>query len=288
MMKISVIDTGFFKLDGGAMFGVVPKKLWSRLETPDENNLCTWAMRCLLIETDMRKIIIDTGIGDKQSENFFSHFYPHGEDTMVGSLSNQGLSLEDITDVFITHLHFDHVGGAVSMCTNGKLMPTFPNATYWSNQIHYDWAFTPNAREKASFLKENFVPLKEEGVLKMLDVLPYNRVLEWLPGIDVGFAYGHTEALMTPRINYEGKTIIYCADLLPSPSHISMPYVMGYDIRPLQTLIEKEWFLNKAVDEEHILFFEHAPEIEACTVKRNEKGRIVVDQSGKLSDIIQL
>ncbi|MCH2020980.1 MAG: MBL fold metallo-hydrolase [Saprospiraceae bacterium] len=288
MMKISVIDTGFFKLDGGAMFGVVPKKLWSRLETPDENNLCTWAMRCLLIETDMRKIIIDTGIGDKQSEKFFSHFHPHGEDTMVGSLANQGLSLEDITDVFITHLHFDHVGGAVSKGVNGKLIPTFPNATYWSNQVHYDWAFTPNAREKASFLKENFVPLKEEGVLKMLDVLPYNEVLEWLPGIDIGFAYGHTEALMTPRINYQGKTIIYCADLLPSPSHISMPYVMGYDIRPLQTLIEKEWFLNKAVDEEHILFFEHAPEIEACTVKRNEKGRIVVDKSGKLSDIIQL
>lgn len=287
-MKLSVIDTGYFKLDGGAMFGVVPKKLWSRLETPDEQNLCTWAMRCLLVEIDNRKIIIDTGIGNKQSDKFFSHFHPHGDATLIQSLAKNGLSLDDITDVFLTHLHFDHVGGAVLGAANGKLTPTFPNATYWSNQAHYDWAFTPNAREKASFLKENFVPLMEEGILKMLDALPYNQVLDWLPNVGVGYAYGHTEALMTPRIKYQDRTIIFCADLLPSPSHISMPYVMGYDVRPLQTLIEKEWFLNKAVEEKHILFFEHAPEIEACTVKRNEKGRIVADQVGRLADFVQL
>lgn len=287
-MKLSVIDTGYFKLDGGAMFGVVPKSLWSRLETPDEQNLCTWAMRCLLVETGNRKIIIDTGIGNKQSEKFFSHFHPHGDATLRSSLAKSGLSVGDITDVFLTHLHFDHVGGAVLNGTNGKLIPTFPNATYWSNQVHYDWAFTPNDREKASFLKENFVPLMEEGILKMLDALPHDQVLDWLPNFGVGYAYGHTEALMTPRIQYQGQTIIYCADLLPSPSHISMPYVMGYDVRPLQTLIEKEWFLNKAVDEKYILFFEHAPEIEACTVKRNEKGRIVADKMGRLADFVQL
>ena len=287
-MKLSVINTGFCKLDGGAMFGVVPKKLWSRLEKPDENNMCTWAMRCLLVETGDRKIIIDTGIGNKQSEKFFSYFHPHGQDSLISSLKNINLNAEDITDVFLTHLHFDHVGGAVCKDANGKLLPTFPNATYWSNQAHYDWAFTPNAREKASFLKENFVPLMDEGVIKMLDAMPYNEILDWLPGFSVGYAYGHTEALMTPRITCQDKTIIYCADLLPSPSHIPMPYVMGYDLRPLQTLTEKEWFLNKAVDEGHILFFEHAPEIEACTVRRNEKGRIVADKTGKLSDFIQI
>ncbi len=287
-MKISVIDTGYFKLDGGAMFGVVPKKLWSRLIQPDENNLCTWAMRCLLVQTEGRNILIDTGIGDKQSEKFFSHFHPHGEASLLGSLEMQGLQASDITDVFLTHLHFDHVGGAVCRNEKGELLPTFPNATYWSNQAHYDWAFTPNDREKASFLKENFVPLQEQGMLKMLPSQPYNEVLPWLEGIDVGYAYGHTEALMTPRINYQDKTIIYCADLLPSPHHISMPYVMGYDVRPLQTLREKEWFLAKAVDEGHLLFFEHAAEVEACTVKRNEKGRIVADKTGALSDFVQL
>jgi len=287
-MKLSVIDTGYFKLDGGAMFGVVPKSLWSKLEEPDANNLCTWAMRCLLVEVDNRKILIDTGIGNKQSAKFFSHFHPHGDATLVKSLAKQGLTLEDITDVFLTHLHFDHVGGALVQDKRGKIVPTFPNATYWTNQAHYDWAYTPNAREKASFLKENFVPLMEEGILKTIDALPYDQQLEWLPNFNVGYAYGHTEALMTPYIQYQGKTIIYCADLLPSPSHIGMPYVMGYDIRPLQTLTEKEFFLSRAVEEEHILFFEHAPSIEACTVKRNEKGRIVADQVGDLSAFVQL
>ncbi len=154
-MKLSVIDTGYFKLDGGAMFGVVPKKLWERLEQPDAHNLCTWAMRCLLIETEGRKILIDTGIGNKQDAKFFSHFHPHGEASLMASLAQKGLTAADITDVFLTHLHFDHVGGALRYDSNGKIQPVFPNATYWSNQKHYDWAFRPNAREKASFLKEN-------------------------------------------------------------------------------------------------------------------------------------
>lgn len=286
-MKISVIDTGFFKLDGGAMFGVVPKSMWEKLEQPDANNMCTWAMRCLLVETGDRKILIDTGIGNKQSEKFFSYFHPHGEDSLINSLQKKGLKAEDITDVFLTHLHFDHVGGAV-LVNDGKYLPTFPNAKYWTNQAHYDWAFKPNDREKASFLKENFVPLKEEGILHFLDALPYDQELHWMDNISIGYAYGHTEALMTPILHYQGKKIIYCADLLPSPSHIPMPYVMSYDIRPLQTLLEKERFLSKVEEENIILFFEHAPEIEACTLKRNEKGRIVADKTGNLSDFIQL
>lgn len=287
-MKISVINTGHFKLDGGAMFGVVPKKLWSRLEQPDENNLCTWAMRCLLVQTEGRNILIDTGIGDKQSDKFFSHFHPHGEASLMGSLQEKGLQAADITDVFLTHLHFDHVGGSVYRDEKGALIPTFPNATYWTNEAQYNWAYTPNDREKASFLKENFVPLMEQGILKNIPSLPYNEVLPWLKDFHIGYAYGHTEALMAPRIQYQDKTIIYCADLLPSPSHIPMPYVMGYDVRPLQTLQEKAWFLSEAEEKGHILFFEHAPEIEACTLKRNEKGRIVADKMGALSDFVQL
>lgn len=285
-MKLQVINTGFFKLDGGAMFGVVPKSLWSRLEEPDENNLCTWAMRCLLVETEGRKVLIDTGIGNKQSEKFFSHFQPHGEDSLTASLRAVGVGLDEVTDVLLTHLHFDHVGGAVKKTANNTLEPLFSNATYWTNQAHYDWAYTPNDREKASFLKENFVPLQEAGVLKMLEALPYDHVLPWMQGIDLGYAYGHTEAMMMPIIKHQDKTIVYCADLLPSPSHIRMPYIMGYDIRPMDTLQEKERLLNQAVEKGYILFFEHAKAIEACTVKRNAKGRIVADQMGSLAELL--
>lgn len=281
-MKVSVIHTGLFKLDGGAMFGVVPKSIWQKLERADANNQCTWAMRCLLVEVGDRKILIDTGIGNKQSQKFFSHYEVQGTACLNQSLAEKGLKPEAITDVFLTHLHFDHVGGAVSKTADEQLVPTFPNAQYWTNRQHYDWAYTPNARERASFLKENFVPLHEEGVLQFLDAQPFDRPLEWLPNFEVIFAYGHTEAMMIPKLRIGSRTLIYCADLVPSPSHVGMPYIMGYDVRPLHTLQEKEYWLAKAVEEDYILCFEHAPKIEACTLMRNSKGKIVVKESGDL------
>ncbi len=289
-MQLQTINTGFFKLDGGAMFGVVPRVLWQKLEQPDENNLCSWAMRCLLLTTDEgRRILIDTGIGTKQSEKFFSHYHLHGTDSLHTSLAALGLSADDITDVFLTHLHFDHVGGAVEYVRRGAdgervLEPTFKQAKYWTNQAHFDWATKPNARESASFLPENFAPLRD--VLHYLPTQPQEQILDWLPQIGVQFAYGHTEAMMLPQVRIGGRTVVYCADLLPSPSHLPLPYVMGYDVRPLQTLAEKEWFLSKAVEENYILFFEHAPQIEACTLRRDERGRIVADKLGKLQDLL--
>ncbi len=280
MLKITSIPTGYFKLDGGAMFGVVPRRLWQRTHPPDENNLCTWAMRCLLIETEDRKILIDTGIGDKQNEKFFSHFEPHGTDSLLGSLHNNGLSPEDITDVFLTHLHFDHVGGAVKKDADGKLVPTFPNATYWTNQKHYDWAFNPNPREAASFLKENFVPLHEHGVLKFIPVVEGG--VDWIPGIKVHFAYGHTEAMMLPEIDQGDHKVFYCADLLASHFHLGRPYVMGYDIRPLVTMQEKEWLLDRAIKENLVLFFEHDPVLEKAEITLNERGRHVVKKANTL------
>ena len=274
MIKITPIPTGFFKLDGGAMFGVVPRRLWQRTQPPDENNMCTWAMRCLLIETGVRKILIDTGLGDKQDDKFRSHFEPHGDDSLLGSLDKNGLSPEDITDVFLTHLHFDHVGGAVTRNAEGVLVPTFPNATYWTNQKHYDWALNPNPREAASFLKENFVPLQEHGVLKFISV--EDGGVEWIPGIKVHFVYGHTEAMMLPEINQGDHAILYCADLLPSHFHLGKPYVMSYDIRPLVTIQEKNWLLDRAINENLVLFFEHDPVLETAEITLNERGRHVV------------
>jgi glyoxylase-like metal-dependent hydrolase (beta-lactamase superfamily II) len=275
-MKISTIDTGFFKLDGGAMFGIVPKRLWEKLNPPDESNLCTWAMRCLLVETRDRKILIDTGIGDKQDTKFRSHFEPFGEKNLLTSLAEKRLQAEDITDVLLTHLHFDHVGGAVKYNVNGKLVPTFPNATYWSNEIHWNWAMQPNERERASFLQENFVPLQQAGVLQFIDVQQDD--VEWLPGIHLRFVYGHTEAMMVPILKNHEKTFIYCADVMPSIHHIGMPYVMSYDIRPLHSLQEKERILKEAVANEHLLIFEHDPRNACATVKMDERGRIVGDQ----------
>lgn len=279
-MKISSIDTGFFKLDGGAMFGIVPRRIWQRLNPSDENNLCTWAMRCLLIETGDRKILVDAGLGDKQDEKFRSFFEPHGEATLLGSLASKGVAASEITDVFLTHLHFDHCGGAVRKAVDGTLKPAFPHATYWTNEVHYQWAIHPNAREHASFLSENFIPLKEAGVLKYLDVQrdPY----KWLDGLQIQFVNGHTEAMMLLHIDTPQRRLVYCADLIPSSYHIGLPYIMSYDIRPMDTLAEKTELLEEAVDKNWGLIFEHDPRIECCTVQRSDSGRIVANKSGNL------
>lgn len=280
-MKLHVIDTGLFKLDGGAMFGVVPKSLWSKYQKPDENNLCSWAMRCLLIEKGDKKILIDTGMGTKQDEKFFSHYFPHGEASLLSSLANKGFQVEDITDVVLTHLHFDHCGGAVSKDETGKLFPTFPNATYWSDKEHWDWAIKPNAREKASFLKENFVPLQDAGQLEFV-----NEYTQIIPELSFALAHGHTEGMLIPHIQVGNETVVYMADLLPSPSHIPIAWVMGYDVRPLLTVQEKESFLKEAVEKNYLLFYEHDAQIEVGRVVRNEKGAYTSGDVGKLSEFI--
>jgi glyoxylase-like metal-dependent hydrolase (beta-lactamase superfamily II) len=266
-MKLYTVNSGYFKLDGGAMFGVVPKSIWNKLNPADENNLCTWAMRLLLIEDGNRLILIDTGIGNKQSEKFFSHYYLRGDNSLEKSLASYGFCKDDITDVFLTHLHFDHCGGAIER-VGDKLLPTFKNATYWSNAKHWQWATEPNAREKASFLKENILPIQESGQLKMIN----EQAPQLTNTISIRFANGHTEAMMLPVINYNGKTIVYMADLLPSVAHIPLPYVMAYDMFPLTTLQEKENFLNDALQNNYILYFEHDPYIECCTLQQTEKG----------------
>ena len=279
-MKLHTINTGFFKLDGGAMFGVVPKAIWQKTNPADANNLCTWAMRCLLIEDGNKLTLVDTGIGNKQNEKFFSHYYLHCDDTIAKSLSDLGFSTSDITDVFLTHLHFDHVGGAV-VRDGEQLIPAFKNATYWSNKRHWKWAVEPNAREKASFLKENILPIEESGQLKFIEE---KENIEWQENINISFAYGHTDAMMLPKINYKGKTIVYMADLLPSVGHLPLPYVMAYDMFPLTTLTEKEAFLEEAVDNNYILYLEHDPINECCTLQRTEKG-IRVAETFSLSAI---
>ncbi|KOY88103.1 MBL fold metallo-hydrolase [bacterium 336/3] len=265
-MQIHTINTGLFKLDGGAMFGVVPKTIWQKLVTPDANNLCTWAMRCLLIENGKQLILVDCGMGTKQDAKFFGYYEPHGEGELIKSIKNAGYNPEDVTDVLLTHLHFDHCGGAVSK-KDEKLMLTFANATYWSNQAHWDWAtIKPNAREKASFFKENILPLQESGHLKFIDkTSPFEN-------IEIVKVDGHTEKMMLPLINYKGSKILYCADLIPSSAHIPIPYVMGYDMRPLQTIQEKEELLAKAITENWLLAFEHDAQIEACSLQNTEKG----------------
>lgn len=276
-MKITTIPTGYFKLDGGAMFGVVPQKLWSRLNPPDDNNLCTWAMTCLLIESGDRKILVDTGLGDKQNEKWRSYFEPHGEDSLINSLKINGVTPEEITDVFLTHLHFDHCGGAVKYNDKGDLVPTFPNAKYWTNEKHWKWAVDPNPREKASFLKENILPLEKAGVLNFIDV--QKDAVEWLPGLNVHFAYGHTEALMALEIEQENGNLIYAADLMPSSFHISMPYVMAYDIRPLVTMEEKAWLYDICLEKDWTIVFEHDPKSAFGKLEKNEKGRVVIKES---------
>lgn len=289
-MKLYSINTGNFKLDGGAMFGVVPKAIWNKINPADENNLCSWAMRCLLIEDEGKLILIDNGIGNKQDQKFFSHYYLHGDTSLDASLAQHGFHRNDITDVILTHLHFDHCGGSI-VREGEHLVPAFKNATYWSNEEHWSWATKPNDREKASFLKENILPIQESGQLQFID-LPNT---DWdaskpLPeqgfsaNLSLRFAEGHTAGMMLPQIAYKGNTLVFMADLLPSTGHIPIPYVMAYDMFPLTTLHEKKSFLSEAVEKDYILFFEHDPQHECCLLQQTEKG-IRVKNTFSLSEL---
>lgn len=274
-MEIYEIHTGYFKLDGGAMFGVVPKQMWKKINPPDENNMCTWSMRCLLVKEGSRLILFDTGMGEKQDEKFKSHFEPHGERSLFASIKEAGFDPAEITDVFLTHLHFDHCGGALVRDDFGEIKPAFPNAIYWTNEAHLNWALSPNPREKASFLKENIVPLIEQKRLQYIDV---RNGIHFTENITVDFYDGHTEKMMVPTIKYGTKNIIFPADLLPSVGHVRMPYVMSYDIRPLVTLKEKATFYEKLEDDNAVLFFEHDREQAFGRLLKNEKGRYSIQK----------
>jgi glyoxylase-like metal-dependent hydrolase (beta-lactamase superfamily II) len=279
-MKLYSINTGYFKLDGGAMFGVVPKSMWNKLNPSDDNNMCNWAMRCLLIEDGNRLILIDNGMGNKQDAKFFGHYFLNGDDSLEKSLAAHGFSKDDITDAFLTHLHFDHCGGSIDK-EGDKYVPAFKNATYWSNENHWQWATVPNDREKASFLKENILPIKESGQLKFIET---KDGVSFNDNIKIRFMNGHTEAMMLPQISYKEKTIVYMADLLPSEAHIPIPYIMAYDTRPLDTLIEKKAFIKEAQQNDYIFFFEHDPIIECCSLQLTERG-VRSKEKFKLSEI---
>ncbi len=278
-MKLHTINTGYFKLDGGAMFGVVPKSIWNKLNPSDDNNMCNWALRCLLVEYGDRLVLIDNGIGEKQDAKFFGHYYLHGDDTLDKSLKKAGFGMDEVTDVFLTHLHFDHCGGSIRWNKDRTgYEPAFKNATYWSNAEHWEWAVKPNPREKASFLKENILPISESGQLKLT-----TEGAELFPGFKAKFVHGHTGAMMIPHIQYKEKILVYMADLLPSVAHIPVPYVMAYDTRPLITLDEKALFMKEAAAGNYTLFFEHDPEHECCTVKDFD-GRVKLDRMFSLSE----
>jgi len=272
-MKLYPIETGNFKLDGGAMFGVVPKTLWQRTNPADSNNMIDMAARCLLIEDGNRLILIDNGLGNKQSEKFFSYYYQWGEHTLDKSLAKNGFHRDDITDVFMSHLHFDHCGGSIEWNKDRTgYQPAFKNASFWTNENHWLWATQPNVREKASFLKENLMPMQESGQLKFISQGDASFVKNSELGFGVHFVDGHTEKMMLPHITYQGKTIVFVADLVPTVGHIPVPYVMGYDTRPLLTMNEKTTFLHTAVTEEYLLFFEHDAYNEICNLQHTEKG----------------
>lgn len=272
-MNLYPINAGNFKLDGGAMFGVVPKSIWNKTNPADQNNMIDIAARCLLIEDGSRLILIDTGMGNKQSEKFFGYYHLWGDDSIDKSLKNIGFHRDDITDVFMTHLHFDHCGGSIQWNKNKTLLePAFKNAVFWSNEDHWNWATNPNKREKASFLKENIMPMQESGKLKFTSIPEGSLLKNSELGFDVFFANGHTDKQMIPLINYKGKVIAFMADLLPTAGHIPLAFVMGYDTRPLLTLDEKEIFLNDAADKNYYLFLEHDAHNEIVTVQHTEKG----------------
>lgn len=273
-MKLYTVNAGYFKLDGGAMFGVVPKSIWNKLNPADENNMCSWALRCLLIEDGNRLILVDNGMGDKQDAKFFGHYYLHGNDTLDLSLAKHGFSRSDITDIFLTHLHFDHCGGSIRR-DGDTLVPAFPNAVFWSNRDHWKWATEPNAREKASFLAENILPIQQSGQLKFVEAATAeNRLAETIftENISIRFANGHTDKMMLPQLQYKSRTIVYMADLLPSVAHLPLPYIMAYDMFPLTSLQEKTSFLQEAAEKDYILYFEHDKDNECCTLQDTEKG----------------
>jgi glyoxylase-like metal-dependent hydrolase (beta-lactamase superfamily II) len=278
-MNLYTINTGYFKLDGGAMFGVVPKSIWNKINPSDENNMCSWALRCLLIEDGNRLILVDNGMGDKQDAKFFGHYYMHGDDTLDKSLAAHGFTKDDITDVILSHLHFDHCGGSI-IKEGDRLIPAFKNASFWSNERHWKWATEPNDREKASFLKENILPIQESGQLKFIET----HRQEFPDNVQIRYAFGHTEAMMLPTVQYKGRTVVFMADLLPSVGHIPLPYVMAYDMFPLQTLNEKKDFLTEARQNDFVLFLEHDPQVECCTLQLTEKG-IRVKDTFKLTEL---
>ncbi|UZO81820.1 MBL fold metallo-hydrolase [Aquimarina sp. ERC-38] len=271
-MKLYPIEAGNFKLDGGAMFGVVPKSIWQKTNPADQNNQIPLATRCLLIENGDQLILIDTGMGNKQSEKFYGYYHLWGDFSLLSSLKKAGFHPDDITDVFLTHLHFDHCGGAIITNNNGSLQPLFKNAKYWSNQAHWQWAIAPNPREKASFLKENILPIEESGQLHLIDPVKGSFIENTALNFGVTFVNGHTDKQMLPHIQYKDKVIVFVADLLPTVGHIPLPYVMSYDIRPLVTVDEKKEFLEKAADQNWYLFLEHDAHHEIITVKRTDRG----------------
>ena len=266
-MKVTKIETGNFMLDGGAMFGVVPKSLWQKHYRANDLNLCNLSMRCLYIETSGKKILIDTGIGDKQNNDFLKHYHLNGDFNLEKSFAKERIKFEDITDVIITHLHFDHIGGAVKRTESGDHVPTFPNATYWISKKQWEWAINPNPREKASFLIENFMPLYQMGKIKFIE-----KEGTFCKGVDIRMFDGHTDGLVVPIIDYLGHKVVYTADLIPTTAHISTSWVCGYDTRPLISMQEKQEFLKEALEGSYVFFFEHDLYTESCTLKATEKG----------------
>jgi glyoxylase-like metal-dependent hydrolase (beta-lactamase superfamily II) len=280
-MQLIPIETGNLKLDGGAMFGVVPKVLWQKVYPCDENNLCNWAMRCLLVVDGDRRILIDNGIGNKQDKKWLKHYHLNGEATLESSLKAAGYNPEDITDMVITHMHFDHCGGSVNWNSDKTGFElAFPNATYWTSRQQFDWATNPNRREEASYLKENILPIEESGRLKLIE-----EEGEYIPNITFKLNNGHTEGQVIPHIRYNDKTVVFMADLMPSTAHIPMPWIMAYDTKPLETLHDKERFYAEALDNDYILFLEHDLYNEACLLHDTPKG-VRVKNSGQLSDFI--
>jgi glyoxylase-like metal-dependent hydrolase (beta-lactamase superfamily II) len=273
-MELFTIETGHFKLDGGAMFGVVPKSIWHKLNPSDDNNMISLAMRCLLVQTENRLILIDNGMGNKQDDKFFGYYFLHGNHSLDASLAAKGFTRNDITDMVLTHLHFDHCGGSINYnADRTKFETAFPNATYWVSEAHWQEALQPNPREKASFLKDNILPIQESGQLQLLQ-----PGQQFHPEIDLLFSNGHTQSMMHPIIPYKGSKLIYLADVIPTQAHIPIPYVMGYDVRPLATMKEKTDILNMAVEHNWVLYFEHDPLLQACTVKQTDKGIRVAEQ----------